>query len=225
MANRLLLDPTPTDGGATTPPPAAPVADPTEGFKAALKKHGDDAAAFARDVFRDLQETRTQLSAVSAKIPKEGSVVLEGEDAAEWTAVRSLGKAADLKTKLDEHAALSQRLAARERLDLVTAAAKAHGFDPDVLSTLVGPDLAIEIKDGKDRFGKDVKVAEVVATADGKEVRTPLDKYAEKAFPKFLPSLKGVDPKAPTAPKRSTVPATVQDAPLNGRQSLKFGRF
>lgn len=222
---RLLLDPTPPVETGTA---SASAPDPTEGFKAALKKHGDDAAAFARETYRDLMDARNQLSALTAKIPKDGSVVLEGDDAAEWSQLRTFGKANELKAKLDEREALAARLAKRERDDLLTLAAKSHGFDPEVFATLAGPDLQVEIKDGKDRLGRDVKIAEVIHQVDGKEARTPLDKYAEKAFPKFLPSLRGDDTKSSPALKRSPVPTTTpnQDTGANGvRPVLKFGRF
>ncbi len=98
-------------------------------------------------------------------------------------------------------------------------AASAVGFDAEVLNGLPGvADLVIEVKDGT-RNGKPARIAEVVTKeTDAKgvetEKRTPLDKFAETTWPKFLPALKA-GASAPTkvggTPSRTTqvrTPAT-----------------
>jgi hypothetical protein len=198
----MLMEPTGVAGGGVgvTDPPAAVVVtappDPSEGFKAALKKHGDDANSLARESWTNAERYRLEADGLRGKVPKDGTVTLDGTELDEWNAFRKLGKFADVKATLDTLPTLEGKVKGHEREKLLGAAAKAHGFDAEVLATLAGPDLHIEVKDGKDKAGKAIKVAEVVTkTKDDKgvevEKREPLDKFAEAMWAKFLPSLKG----------------------------------
>ena len=102
-------------------------------------------------------------------------------------------------------------MAKYDRDKLVGSAASAYGYDAEVLGSLAGSDLVIELKDGT-RNGKPAKVAEVVTTVkDDKgvetEKRVALDKFAETTWPKFLPSLKAgasAPPKVGGTPSRTT---------------------
>jgi hypothetical protein len=206
-----------------------PVVDPSDGFRAALKKHEGDATSLARDSWVRAQESARQVADLQGKLPKSGAVILEGDDAAEWAEYRKLGKATEVVTKLGTLGTLETTIAAHDREKLLGQAAKAHGFDPEVLATLAG-DLRIELKDGKDRLGKDAKVAEVVSTVKDdrgeKEERTPLDKFAEKAWAKFLPSLKSASD-AKTTPNRVTstgLPRTEVARDINPARPLRPGR-
>ena len=205
---RILLEPQGGEGNGTdtgTKVEAkveAPAADPAEGFKAALKKHGDDAASLARAAWGDAERLRSELAEAKGKLPKADAVVLEGDHAKAWGELSKLGKADEIATALESGKAAVARVSAFERKELIGDAASAHGLNPKVLATLAGADLRIEVKDGT-RLGKPVRIAEVVTVekdAKGADVekRTPLDKYAEAAWPEFLPSLKGGKAPGPT---------------------------
>lgn len=205
---------------------ATPPVDASEGFRAALKKHDNDALSLARDAWVRADDFKRQLAEATGKIPAADAVVLTKDEAAELAAYRGLGKASEVTEKLTLAETLAAQVATNAREKLDAQAAAAHGFDPEVLATLRG-DLKIEIVDGKDRLGKAVKVAEVVTTeGEGKtekEVRTPLDKYAEKNWAKFLPSL--TVKTTTSGPIRSSVPfpRTVAE-PTNPAPATGFRR-
>ena len=149
------------------------------------------------------------LPEIAAKVPAEGSVVLTGDDAARWAAFTELGDPAEVKTKLQEHSDLQGRLLKVDREKLIGRAAKSHGstghplnWDAEVLATLIG-DMPIEVKE-ETKNGKKVDVSYV---KDGDKL-TPLDKFAEERFPKFLASLKSTaaPPAHPTPPRNGVAP-------------------
>jgi hypothetical protein len=201
----VLLDPTPAEGGngGENSPAKTPVVDPSAGFTAALKKYGDDATGLARESWTKAETIRVELEETRGKLPKAGAVVLDGEALAEYQAYQSLGKPGEVKTRLELVPALDGKVKAFERKGLIASAAKAHGsdgrplgYDPDVLETLMGADLPVELVD-KTEKGKTFKVAQVVektkdAAGVDVEKRTALDKFAESTWAKFLPSLKAV---------------------------------
>ena len=216
LISALLLDADATEGGAattttTTPPAKGTEADPAAGFNAALKAHGDNALAFAREMWAKAEGFRAQADEAKAKLPRAGAAVLEGDDLAEWNAYRGLGrKAAEVKADLDALPTVRSEVAGYRRRDQLAEAAAAHGsdgqplrFSAKVLGRLAG-DLPIEVVDAKVN-GRDVRLAQVVTTAkDDKgtdvETRTPLDKFAAKEWAEFLPSLR----QAPAAESRGT---------------------
>ena len=206
MPTRILLDSAANDGnansnantqaddkGKATPPPAR--ADPSKGYEAALKKHENDHAAMARQTYADSQRYRAERDEARAKLPKDGSLILTGDDAARWGELSKLGKSDEIQAQLEAGKAAASEVSAFRREKLYHQAATAMGFDADVLAGLPGvADLVIEIKDGQ-RNGKPARLAEIVTTVkDDKgndvEKRIALDKYAETIWPKFLPALK-----------------------------------
>lgn len=207
MLTRLLLDPNPSEGGGNPAPAPAPAADPSEGFKAALAKHNNDANALAREAWQASERLRAERDDLKAKLPGKGSVVLSGDDATAWGELSKLGKAGEIRARLEEGTAAAKEVATFRREKLIGQAAATVGYDPDVLMDRAG-DLEIEIKDGT-RGGKPAKIAEVVVRSvddKGAEVvtRTAIDKYAEKEWAKYLPSLKA----ASTQQARATGPGT-----------------
>ena len=249
---RRLLDPiAPAGGGsadppvtappATAPPVAAPpVVDPVEGYKAALKRHDNDAHSLARDAYTRLTESDRQLAEVRGKLSAAGSVVLDKAAADELAAYRALGKPADVVAKLGTLDGLNQSVAANARERLIHTAATTQGtagplgYDADVLASLLPAAVPIELRDGKDRFGKDAKFADVLVTTKderGEKVeKVPLETYMSKHFAKFLPSLKAATgPQPAAAPRGPLVPPTMPQgedlAPTIRSAGLKFGRF
>jgi hypothetical protein len=157
--------------------------DPNEGFKRLLDKHNNDALQIARqlydDNYREREQNRQlkqQLADLQGKVPSNGSVVLSADDAKALEAYRALGGVDDLKTSITN-------LATMRKNELLREAAEAHKFKPQVLQRLAA-DLDITVKetgDGKDRR----KVAYV---KDG-DKELSLDKYAEREWSDFMPSL------------------------------------
>lgn len=169
-------------------------ADASRGYEAALAKHGNDAAAMARTIYADNERLRAERDEARGKVPAEGAVVLTKADAGRWAELGKLGTVDEIKSKLEAGDAAAAGVAKFEREKLIGQAAAAVGYDAEVLASLAGPDLRVEVKE-ETKAGKKVRVAEVVATAkDDKgadvESRVPLDKYAADTWPKFLPSLK-----------------------------------
>lgn len=196
---RRLLDPAPLEGGGTSNPipvaaPASQAADPTLGYQAALKKHGDDASAFARTTYADNERLRAELAAVNARLPKDGSIVLSGDDASHWTELAKLGKPDVVRASLEAGSAAIVRVSAFERTELMGQAAEPYKFNPKVLEGLARDGLRIEMRDGN-IGGKAARVADVITVVkDAKghdvETKTPLDVYAVANWAEFMPALK-----------------------------------
>lgn len=199
MLSRLLLAPEPVvetgkEPIVPAPAPAPAAADPTAGYAAALKKHGDDAASFARTTYADNDRLRTELATAHGKLPKEGSLVLSAEDAGHWTELLKLGKPAEIRAAIETGSAAAAKVAAFERTELIGQAAAPYGYNPKVLADLARDGLRIEIKAGT-ALTQMKPTAEVVTVAkDAKgvdvETRTPLDKYAQDKWSEYLPALK-----------------------------------
>lgn len=198
---RLLFDPAPVEGGGNTPPPVkepetplpTPAADPIEGFKVALGKHNNDALSLARESFSTAESLRTQLAETRAKLPKEGSVILAGDDVAAWEAFRALGKPDEIKATIAEHGTLKTQIAQRARQDLYGEISKSHGWNPAALADVPGIDeMDLIVKDGT-RNGKPAKIAhlrETVKEGDKEIVKeTPLDAHIQKTRPHLMPAL------------------------------------
>lgn len=216
MLTRLLLDPDPTDGGGGGNPP--PKADPPAApdfdklIAEAIKKHGDPNAAL-RVLLTEHSAKDARIAELTGKLPKDGHHVIDPDTHKLFGSYQALGKPDEVQAKLDRLAEVETKLTGIERAQHFADVARASSYDPDVLTTLAekdGKEIALEEKDGKDRFGKPVKVQVAsVKTKDAKgaDVLTPLKDYAEKNWAKFLPALKAET--APAVPPRGspTVPA------------------
>jgi hypothetical protein len=227
MFYRILRDAAAGDGGGTAATKAddkgkekATPPDPSEGFKLALKKHGDDATAFARTLYLDHEKTRAELDAARGKMPKDGSLILDPEAAKGWAELTKAHKPEDIAKALADLSEAQGKIAATARKDLLNeVATKAVGsdnrplnYDPDVLAELL-KDGVIEFKEVT-AFGKTLKQAVVVESttdANGKpvETRTILDKYAAAKWAKFLPSLKASSGSNPQGQRQTNVPPTM----------------
>lgn len=153
-------------------------------------------------------KAREELRDLKARLPKDGSVVLEGDDARHWSTYRQFGTPGDLKKALDAGKQHEAEAAGFRKAETVRSAAEVLGFKPGVLATLAR-DLEIEIGEDRGKDGKPVRTA--VVKGDG-ESRTPLAEYAEAHWADFLPSLRAEAEKArpvgtPAAARPKTVPA------------------
>jgi hypothetical protein len=201
---RLLLDPQGgSEGGSPTPTPTptpTPAPDPTEGYRKLLEKHQNDVGAVAAKLYDENHSLRQKNSDLRAKVPADGSAVLDPDQASAWTRYQALGSPDDLTTLKTEHGQFATERTAAAREKLHAAAADAHGYKAAVLSRLIDQDnLDVAVKEGPardPRTGEPVKVA--VVKHDGKE--TPLPDYAKAKWTDFLAAL----PKEPPRPAIGT---------------------
>jgi hypothetical protein len=225
---RILLDPqggpetgspsptptvTTTSTAPVTPIPA-PAGDPAEGFKALLAKHQNDSARVAEKLYDENHTHRQTIRDLKAKVPSEGSLVLNPDQAKAWTAYLELGKPEDMQTLKTEHGQLQAERAAAAKEKFHAEVAALHGYVPAVLSTLIDHHgLDVELGDGKerDKAGKLVKVA-LVKDADGKTT-TPLPEYLKEKLPHFLPSLVAKAEARPVGTPRFASPGTLPEPP------------
>ncbi len=122
---------------------------------------------------------RQQLKDLKGKLPGEGAVVLDGEQAAAWQAYQALGKPDELKQIQGDYTQL-------QRNQLFQEAAVAHGYKAAVLGQLPGmTEFTIEVKE-QDKDGKKVKVA-IAKTGDGQE--RPLPELIDEKWADFKPAL------------------------------------
>lgn len=204
----------PAEPPAPSPPAPAPVVDVSEGFKKLLEKHNNDAVALAAKLHDENHSYRQKNSSLKAKVPADGSLVLDADQAKAWTAYVSLGKPEEITVIKTEHDqfATERQAAAREKLH--GEIAEAHGYRVPVLSRLIDQDKleVVEIKEAKNAAGKTVKTAHV---KDGDKVVT-LPEYAKAHWSEFLDSLpitpasKPIGtPRTSAAPTRTETPASL----------------
>lgn len=138
---------------------------------------------------RDNQKQRDEIRDRDKKLealPAEGAVVLTGDDAKEWEAVKALNaKASDLKKGMEERDALKVEKAGRDRRDALGRAVGTEGWAPEsatLLARLLG-ETPVEVKEEDvdvTENGKTVKKKLPVGyvTVDGKSMR--LSEWATK---------------------------------------------
>jgi hypothetical protein len=162
--------------------------DPTQAFQNRLAKMNGDAMAFATTLFDENYQLRGQLREAKKSLPAEGSVVLSKDDAAEYEALKALGKAADLKKQIEGHATLAEENASLKKRDTLRDVAQVSNFKLSVLEDRDKASGGLEyvLKEEKDKSGEKRKVAYV--KHEGKEV--PLEQFASEQWADFVPALK-----------------------------------
>lgn len=202
--------PTPTPMVTPTPTPSPPdlgklVAD-------AVAKHGDQTSAL-KSLVADNYALRDDLKTARAKLPKDGTRVIEGDDLKHFDAYREIGTPSDIRKTKEERDALAAENATFKAEKLHGQAASLSGMNPHVLHRLATQDkVEVVILDAKDKAGKDVRVAHVKGEGDK---TTPLSDYAEKNWAEFLPSLKPSGAKT-TETRPNATPSRTEFNPLLG---------
>jgi len=185
MIYRILLDPQGGDGSGT---PAPAPADPSEGFKALLAKHNNDALRVAESLHDENYKLRQKNAALRSSVPDEGSVVLKGDDAKDWTKYRDLGKPSEVKASLDSGRVATEERDRFARGEVYRKVADAAGYKPSVFVQMAERDgLAVELVEGK-KDGKAVTTAVVKGEGDS---TTPLEEYVDRNWSDFKPALVG----------------------------------
>lgn len=160
-----------------------------------VEQKGGDAQAVSLMLLNDNQKARERArkaeeraEAAEKKIPKEGSVVITKEEAADFEAYKALGKPAEVKTTVEKAKTLETEKQEREKSEGFTKAAEAIGYNGKVLADLaLKNDLIIETVD-EQQNGKTVKVPYARKNED-KAVRLPLADFMKKEFADYLPAL------------------------------------
>lgn len=127
----------------------------------------------------DRRTLRTQVGELEKSVPKEGEIVLPKTEAELWQSYQGIGKPDDLSKQLAELGKLRRDV-------LVRRVADTHGYQSQVLGTLLPSDAQVEVRGVKDEEGKTKQVA-YLKLADGQEQL--ITDYAEANWKPFMPAL------------------------------------
>ena len=176
-------------------PNPAPPADPTAAFQRLLDKYANDGIKLAAQLFDENFHYRGQIRELKEKAPKDGSVVLTGDDAKAWESFKALNmKAEDIKTAVEKVGTLekeNKELASMENLrEIAELGLEGSNLKLSVLKDQLAkfPDAAISFKTEKNADGKEVKVAYIKKTE--KDSETTFEEFAKADLADYLPSLK-----------------------------------
>lgn len=162
-----------------------------------------------KGLIADKYAAQEDLKALQAQTPPEGSRVLTAEQAEEWRQYRELGEPADITKAFEDHAASVKERAGLLRDQMLYKVADVEDMNRNVLKTLAGDDLDISVTTAKDSNGREVERA-IVRDEYGDAV--PVEEYAKKHWPEFLPALKTVKP-APQQKGGKAAPTPREEAP------------
>lgn len=189
---RMLFntDPDNPGGGGGNPAP-----DPSAAFQRLLEKNNNDGVRLAASLFDDNYRQREQIRQLTAKMP-EGSVVLTGDDAKDWTAFKALNvEMKDVKAAIKDAPDLrkqNKELAAMEQYrELAEIGLDGKKLKVSVLKDLLNkyPDATFRFATEKAQDGKtDVRKAYIKSAADGTE--TDFATFSAQNLTDYLPSLK-----------------------------------
>jgi hypothetical protein len=137
----------------------------------------------------DLERELTRLRPLAEKVPKEGSVVLAGDDAKAWEAYKALGKPDDVKKKLEKLPELETKVADVDNAEQMAKAAEPLGWNPKPLAKLA-KDHKLTFVEVKDEVvnGKTVKVP-YVKGPEANATPVKLEDFAQQHFADFMPAL------------------------------------
>jgi hypothetical protein len=170
--------------------------DPAAAFQRLLDQNKNDGLAVASKLFDENFQLRTKNRDLSAKLPKDGAVVLTDDDAKEWNAFKALNvKAADAKKAVESIPALEKQnkeLSGMESLrELADLGLDGSKLKLSVLKEQLAskfPDAEIAFRTEKDKDGKEAKVAYLKKDKDSKE--QSFTEFANAELVDYLPSLK-----------------------------------
>lgn len=169
--------------------------DEAAALAALTAKHGNAERALAKlwdenhEYRTKNRELREKLTAAEAAKPGDGAVVLTGADAKEYEALKALGSAKDVTTKLAAADAASTKLATLEREKVEGEGAALAGYKASVLSRLAKSEgFAVEVRD-EPADGKPARVPYARPVGDDKAPWVKLTDYAAQHLGDFLPAL------------------------------------
>jgi hypothetical protein len=128
------------------------------------------------------RELESQVRDLEAKTPKEGAVVLSGDDASRWQAYQQYGTPDEIKARLDSLATAESELTKQHRALAIQAAVESGGYVKDRFAALL-PDDALPVVKEEQKDGKPIKR---VFISQG-EKETPIEEHDR--FKPFLDTL------------------------------------
>lgn len=162
--------------------------DPAAAFQKLLEKQNGNGVALASQLFDENYQLRVKNRDLTEKLPKDGTVSLTVDDAKRFEAFKALGAEPDaIKASLDKLPELEKQTKELSQMETYREVAAIGGYKVPVLKKLMTehPDAVFEIRDQKDKDGKDAKVA-FIRNGD-KEL--PFAEFAKANFADFLPAL------------------------------------
>lgn len=166
-------------GGPASPAPQPePAPQPQQGYQRLLERNGNDAGAVATLLYQENYQHRQRIRELEGRLPKEGAVILSGDDAARWEALKA-HKPDEIAAALAERDTLKQQVANVARRETVRKAAEVVGYKASVLEKLPGlPPVEVT--------GEGDTIAAHVITDSGNML---LADYVAQQYADFLPAL------------------------------------
>lgn len=173
-------------------------------FQNLLNQKSGDVNALAFQLFQEQHKARVQrrklrreIKDLEEKQPKEGSIVLSGDDAKIYAELTKDRKLVDVQKLLNDGATQAQELSDLKFRSLVGDAATAHGLKPSVLQELAKSrslvlemgETEFEVDKGGGKKEKGRKPAAFVVDAQDPKKKTNLDDYLKTSAADFLPAL------------------------------------
>lgn len=189
-----------------------PTPNPTSGFQAALERHSNDGIRLASTLYDENYQLREKNRELKSQAPKDGSLVLDAEQAKKWAAFEALNvDPKELKKSLERLPELEKQnkeLASMEALREVSDI----GIDGSKLKLSVlkdqiaskYPDAQFTFKTEKDKDGKEAKVAYIKTGKDSAE--TLFSEFANTQMADYLPALKVSAEAQPQVPGNASDP-------------------
>lgn len=174
------------DGGNDGLPEAV-----TKAFEKLLERKGGDASAVAMMLFTENKQYRDTINELRGKVPGDGALVLNADEAKDWQEYKALGAVADVKQGLEQRTQLQTQVEEAQRESTLRTVAETAGYKPTVLMQLDrmakagGKELAFEVRDVQQEGGKTARVPYV---KDG-DTEHSLSDYASANWGDFLPAL------------------------------------
>jgi hypothetical protein len=166
-------------------------------FKSRLEKHDNDATAFAQQLYADnftLRDEKRKLSNqiqdLQGRVPTDGSLVLNGDDAKAWNSIKELNLTPDeIKARLQSSTETEKELATLKRNELIRTVADTEGYKATVLSDILPADAPVEVKD-HEKDGEKKKRAFIKVKENGADRELLLSDYLESNKADYLPALR-----------------------------------
>jgi hypothetical protein len=171
---------------APTPTTAPQGGDVLAGLQRLIEKQGGEAGRVAELLYRENHELREKNRTLAAQAPGQGAVVLQGEQAAQWTAYTALGAPDALTAALRERETATGELATLRRSEVLRQVQDASGYKASVLGQLPGvADLTFSVRE----ISADGKTITAAFVKDKAGQEHALSDYAAQHWADFLPAL------------------------------------
>lgn len=227
---QTFLSPKPATGGGAAPKTPTPDdsadsgSDSDDKLLAQLQRLTSQAGGEAQamrvlfdnnlEIRRKYQRARDRVEELRGKVPADNDVVLSGDEATAWNAIKALNiPAKELADRITKAEAATTKLASYERNDVARQAAETLGYEAEVLIDRLERDgLHLEIAtvtekvDGQEQT---TRVPRVRKASNATEALQDLDKYAEGNWKKYWNSLLKED-----ASKEGSQPLQTRQEPV-----------